>query len=194
MKKMTAVLMALALMCSFFCAAEEMSIEQQAKDVISMVNYFVKENTGYEQLFVGYQEVAAGQIYGFSSEDNALQALLVANTDDQTIDSCSFICDAPVVMPLALNCATVLPFAQLLNESDASIAEELQADMLALADWFDENRLDAMEAFENNTLYGISYVESEFFHLELMIVPLDEGARMMATYYFRPFVAEEAAE
>ena len=43
-------------------------------------------------------------------------------------------------------------------------------------------------------LYGKSYVESEYFHLELMIVPLDEGARMMATYYFRPYVAEEAAE
>ena len=194
MKKMMAVLMALALMCSFFCAAEELSIEQQAKDVISMVNYFVKENTGYEQLFVGIQELQADLIYGFYTDDNTLQALLVANTGDQTIDSCSFICDAPAVMPLALNCATVLPFAQLLNESDAGIAEALQADMMAMADWFDENRLDAMEAFENNTLYGKSYVESEYFHLELMIVPLDEGSRMMATYYFRPYVAEEAAE
>ena len=190
MKKILAALMALALMCSLFCVAEEVSIEQQAKDVISMVNYFVKENTGYEQLFVGYQEVAAGQIYGFSTEDNALQALLVANVSENTIDSCSFICDAPVVMPLALNCATVLPFVQLLNSNDESIAEELQADMQAMANWFDENRLDAMEAFENNTLYSMSYLDREFFYLDLMIVPMDEGSRMMATYYFRPFEAE----
>ncbi len=194
MKKIMAVLMVLALMCSFFCAAEEMSIEQQAKDVISMVNYFVKENTGYEQLFVGIQEMQEELIYGFYTDDNTLQALLVANTKDKNIDSCSFICDDPAVMSMALNCATVLPFVQLLNESDASIAEDIQADMIDMAAWFDENSMDAMEAFENNVLYGNSYVESEFFHLELMIVPLDEGSRMMATYYFRPYVAEAAAE
>ena len=190
MKKILAALMALAMLCSLFCAAEEMSIEQQAKDVISMVNYFVKENTGYEQLFVGIQTLQEELIYGFYTDDNTLQALLVANSEENTIDSCSFICDDPSVMALALNCATVLPFAQLLNSNDESIAEALQEDMLAMADWFDENRLDAMEAFENDTLYGISYLESEYFHLELMIVPMDEGSRMMATYYFRPFEAE----
>ena len=37
---------------------------------------------------------------------------------------------------------------------------------------------------------SISYQESEFFHVEWMIVPLDEGSRMMVSYYFYPAEAE----
>ena len=191
MKKLMAALMALVLMCSFFCVAEEQqSIEQQAKDVISMVNYFVKDNIGVEQLFVGFQEVTEGLIYDFYTGDNALQALLVGDQGSNTIDSCSFICDDPQVMAIALNCATVLPYAQLLSGDDESIMDAVQTDMIAMAAWFDSNRVDAMEAFESDTRYEISYQESEFFHVEWMIVPLDEGSRMMVSYYFYPAEAE----
>lgn len=191
MKKIIAAVMALMLLCSVFCIAEEgLSLEEQAKNTISVINYFVKENSGIEQLFVGFQEAVEGQIFGFYTDDNTIQALLVADTEENVIDSCSFICDDPDVMALALNCASLLPFAQLLSSEDENSADALREDMIAMAEWFDENHLDAMEAFENNTLFGISYLESEYFHLELMIVPLDEGSRLMATYYFSP--AEEA--
>ena len=191
MKKIIAALLALAMLCSLSCFAEEsLSITDQAKNIISVINYFVKENSGVEQLFVGFQEAVEGQIFGFYTEDNTIQALLVADTEENVIDSCSFICDDPDVMALTLNCASLLPFAQLLSSEDESSADALQEDMIAMAEWFDENHLDALEAFENNTLYGISYLESEYFHLELMIVPLDEGSRLMATYYFSPAEAE----
>jgi len=192
MKKIAAALLALAMLCSFFCIAEEsLSTADQAKNVISVINYFVKENSGVEQLFVGFQEAVEGQVYGFFTDDNTLQALVVANEDENTLDSCSFICDDPAVMPLALNCASLLPFAQLLYTGDESTADALREDMIDMAAWFDEHHLDAMEAFENGSIYGISYLESEFFHLELVIVPLDEGSRLMASYYFSPAETEE---
>ena len=194
MKKIIAALLAIAMLMCACCMAEEMSIDEQAKSIISTVNYIVNENTGEEQLFVSYEEMVEDEIYGFYTEDNTVQALLVANTDEKTIDSCSFICDDPDVMGLALNCTSLLPFAQLIVYGEDSDAKALQDDMLEMAEWIDENHPDALEAFESDSVYAAAYGESEFFHMNLMIVPMDDGVRMMASYYFSPMEAEESAE
>lgn len=193
MKKIIAAIMALVMLCAVSAVAESVSIEDQAKDIISIVNYFVKENSEMEQLFVGYQEVVDDQIFGFFTEDNSIQSLLVANVEENSIDSCSFICDIPQVLPLAFNCANVLPFAQILSAEDDAEADAIQADMIALAKWFDANYTDVVKAFESATAHGVSFMESEFFRADVMIAPLDEGARLMVTYYFEP-AADEAAE
>ena len=194
MKRIIAALLALMLLSAGCMAEEEMSVLDQAKNIISAVNFIVKDNTGIEQLFVGYEEIVQDEILGFYTEDNSIQALLVANTDENNIDSCSFICDAPEILPLALNCASLLPFAQMIVYGEEDTVDAIREDMIAMAEWLDENHLDAMEAFENDSIFTASYLDSEFFHLDLMIVPTDEDSRMMAVYYFGAAEAEETAE
>jgi len=191
MKRLTAVLLMVLLLCGIFCLAEGSAVDEKAKETISMVNYFAKEYSGVDQLFIGYQEVVADEIYGFYANCADLQALLVADSETNAIDNCSFITDTPEDMALALNCCSIMPFAAMLEATDEETAAAVQADMMAMAGWIDENSADAMEAFTSGGTYQLSYQESEFFHVSLVIVPMEEGSRMMASYYFGP--AEQAA-
>ena len=192
MKKIAAALLALVMLLSVCCAAEEETgILDQAKNIISTVNFVVNENTGMDQLFVGYEEMAMDEIYVFYTEDNSIQALLVADVDENVIDSCSFVCDAPGAMALVLNCVSLMPFAQLIVYGDDDNADKLQKDMSDMADWIDKIHPDAKDAFENDVVFSASYADSDYFRMDMMIVPMDEGSRMMCVFYFGAAEAEE---
>lgn len=187
MKKLTAILMVFAMLLCMVCTAEEsMSLDEQAMNVVSTVNYFVQEYSDMEQLFVQYQEVVEGEIFAFFPEDNSIQALLVGNVEENRLSSCSFICDASEMMDIAMNCASVLPFAQLIIDGADDISDEYYADIEALASWFDSEYEAAEEAFENGESYSASYSGGKFFCVEWQIVPMEEHSRMMVSYYFDP--------
>lgn len=192
MKRFTAIMLALVMLLSAFCFAEKsLGIEDLAKDTISIVNYYVQMVYDSEQLFVGYQEIVEGEIFGFYTEDNSIQALLVGNTAENKLSSCSFICDVPEAMLLAMNCACTLPIAQLMLNGENDISDQYSNDMDTMATWFDDNYEAAQEAFENGESYSSIYSESEYFSLEWQIVPLEDHSRLMISYYFNPAEADQ---
>lgn len=184
MKRVFCIWMALLVLACAAGTAEGIALDEKAKQCISVVNYFAKQNTGVEQLFVSYQEVVEGEIFGFAADGIDLQALMVGSSERSELSSASFITDTSANISLALNCGSLMPFCEVLDATDEETAVAIQDDMIAAANWIDENYADVMTAFRACAPYSISYAESDYFRLDVVVAPLENGARMMASYYF----------
>lgn len=191
MKRIIAMLLALALaMCGCCLAEGKASLDEQAKSVVSMIDYLTRQSYDGEQIFIGYQVVEEGAVFGFGNADNSITVLVIGDPETNELLSLSFICDVPEKMQLAMNCCCALPLAQMTNDENEESYDAVTAEMVQLASFFDGNYEAVLAAFEGGESFFLSFTDSDFFNIEWSITPVGDGARMLLAYYFDPVAAE----
>lgn len=193
MKRILLVLMALTLLlgaCGF--AEGEANLEEQALNVVSIINSFTSgmETLNSEQIFSGFQVVVEGEIFGFGNSENSMTALVVGNPETNKLSSFSLFCDVEKGFEPVLRCCSVLPMAHMINDGNEANEDAIFADMDEMGAFFDFNYDAAFAALQNGEDFFAAYSDSDYFCIEWSVTPMENGARMMLSYYFEPAAAE----
>lgn len=188
MKRLIALLIIIAMLCLGCCSAEESTgPRKNAEDTVMVINFVMHQFLEYEFLFSNISELVPDSIYSFSSNETGLDLIAVIDPQTGETDLCTFTAQDSGEMTMAFMCSCCLVPHDYLLKKDPAAESTWNQEMMNLYDWYDGIRPIATEAIDNGEIYTASYTEGSSFHVEVVVVPLDDGTcQIVVNHYLRP--------